>query len=331
MFRFEHPMWLWCALVLPLLVGLYLLRSYLTSADVKIFGERALYGNGISSTTMSPRFLWLGLIAGVLLAIAAANPQWGYKTVAVQSKSTDIYLLLDISNSMLAEDIAPNRLERAKKIALDIAEAHKEDRIGLIVFAGHAYIQSPLTTDWNAIRLFLHAAHPDQAGTQGTAIGGAVRLLLEQKSTEGSGKGAVIILTDGEDHDSDAIEAIGDAASAGWATMIIGVGTTTGASIPIKINGMLDVKRDDQGSPVRTALNTKFMEELAKAGGGRYFEAAKITDLNDAIAEELSGLERTQRALRSFSEYRSYYQFFLLPAIILLSLIVALNFRFEVI
>ncbi len=142
-----------------------------------------------------------------LLTIAAANPQWGYRSVAVESKTADMYLVMDISNSMLAEDIAPSRLERARRIALDLSTAFKSDRVGLILFAGNAYIQSPLTTDWHAIQLFLNAAHPDQAGTQGTAIGEALRLILAAKSEgDAAGQGAIIVLTDGEDHDSDAPE-----------------------------------------------------------------------------------------------------------------------------
>ncbi len=151
----------------------------------------------------------------------------------MQNKSAEIYLVLDISNSMLAEDVAPNRLEKAKKLAMDISTAFKTDKVGLILFAGNAYIQSPLTTDWHAIQLYLNAANPDQAGTQGTAIGEAIRLAIKsKKEKEDSGEGAIIILTDGEDHDSDAPTAIEEAGKEGWETYIIGVGTAEGGAHP---------------------------------------------------------------------------------------------------
>jgi len=238
---------------------------------------------------------------------------------------------MDISNSMLAEDIAPSRLERARRIALDLSNAFRSDRVGLILFAGNAYIQSPLTTDWHAIQLFLNAAHPDQAGTQGTAIGEAVRLILKPKGGDAAGQGAIIILTDGEDHDSDAPDAVEEAAEAGWMTYIIGVGTETGATIPMAIDGQKDVKRDEAGQPVQTALNRPLMMELAQKGKGRYFDATVGESIVDDLKQELAGLERSQMEKRSFTEHRSYFQWFLLPAMLLLLVLAGVNYKFDVI
>jgi Ca-activated chloride channel family protein len=275
--------------------------------------------------------MWLGLVATILLTVAAANPQWGFRTVAVENKSADIYLVLDISNSMLAEDIAPSRLERAKRIALDLSSAFKTDRVGLILFAGNAYVQSPLTTDWHAIQLFLNAAHPDQAGTQGTAIGEAVRLVLKPKSGESAGQGALIILTDGEDHDSDAPAAVADAAEAGWTTYIIGVGTEAGSTIPMMIDGAKDVKRDESGQPVTTALNKKLMVDLAGKGNGKYYDASSGNAIIESLSKELAGLERSQQEKRSFSEHKSYFQWFLLPALVMMIALTMVNYKFDVI
>lgn len=330
MFRFEHPEFLWLATLAPVLLILYVLRRYLLSKDWKAWNGQPNVGQA-NHFLVRPRHLWLGLPAVLLLAVASANPQWGYRTVTVENQSADLYILLDISNSMLAEDVAPNRLDRAKQLAIELVERFSQDRIGLIVFAGHAYMQSPLTTDKHAIQLFINAASPDQAGTQGTAIGEGLRLLMKPKTQEQASGGAIIIFTDGEDHDSEAQSLAEEAAKAGWVTYVLGIGTTEGATIPMRYDGNSDVKRDQNGQPVITALNGELMAELATAGQGKYFEVASEKDVIQSLAEELEGLERTQNARRSFSEYNSYYQWFLLPALLLLCLLTLLNPKFEVI
>jgi Ca-activated chloride channel family protein len=331
MFRFEHPAFFALAILSVLLVALYFIRRYYTRLAWARWGTETSNRKIAGPQASKPRWMSLGLISVILFIIAAANPQWGYRSVAVESKSADVYLALDISNSMLAEDIAPSRLERARRIALDLSTAFKTDRVGLILFAGNAYIQSPLTTDWHAIQLFLNAAHPDQAGTQGTAIGEAVRLILKPKEGEAAGQGAIVILTDGEDHDSDAPDAVEEAADAGWATYIIGVGTEKGATIPMAIDGQKDVKRDEAGQPVQTSLNGPLMVELAQKGKGRYFDATAGEAIVDELKQELAGLERTQMEKRSFTEHRSYFQWFLLPAVLLLLVLSGVNYKFDVI
>lgn len=269
-------------------------------------------------------------IAGiVLLSMAATNPQWGFRKVAVESKSAQIYLVLDISNSMLAEDIAPNRLERAKRLALDLSNAFRTDKVGLILFAGNAYMQSPLTTDWHAIQLFLNAANPDQAGTQGTAIGDAIRLAMKSQGEEEAGQGALLVLTDGEDHDSDAPSAIEEATAAGWATYIIGVGTEAGGTIPVSLDGTRDVKRDENGQPVMTALNEPLMKELVQKGNGRYFHINQGVSIIDDLKGELAALGRTQMEKRSFSEHKSFFQYFLFPGLLLILVPLMVNYKFD--
>ena len=331
MFRFEHPEFFWLTLIPVLLVGLHLLRRYLLQSEWKRWGSSESNLKVQSLVPMFPSGLWLGLIASIALVIAAANPQWGYRAISVESKSADIYLVLDISNSMLAEDIAPNRLERARRMALDLSSAFKTDRVGLILFAGNAYMQSPLTTDWHAIQLFLNAAHPDQAGTQGTAIGEAIRLATKSKNDRNAGQGALVILTDGEDHDEGAQEAISEALEKGWASYIIGFGTEKGGMIPMTIAGRRDVKRDQTGQPVLTSLNRSLMSSLAQAGGGKYYDADESGDIISDLQQELAGLERSQLEKRSFSEHKSYFQWFLLPALLLIFILLRLNYKFDVI
>src|SRR5688572_5195136 len=197
MFRFEHPVFFWLIGLSVLAVIFYYLRLYLARRAWSRWGSETSNQKNTTGLQIKPKWMWLGLLGTVLLTIAAANPQWGYRSVAVESKTADIYLVLDISTSMLAEDIAPSRLERARRIALDLSTKFKTDRVGLVLFAGNAYVQSPLTTDWHAIQLFLNAANPDQAGTQGTSIGEALRLILTTTSGEPGTRGAIIVLTDG--------------------------------------------------------------------------------------------------------------------------------------
>ena len=331
MFRFEHPGFLWLAVLAMLMLVFFFLRRYLQSKDWKAWGSEASNLRVAAQQNLKPQRIWMGLAAVIFLALAAANPQWGFRSVAVESKSADIYIALDISNSMLAEDIPPSRLERAKRIALDLSTRFQADRVGLILFAGNAYMQSPLTTDWHAIQLFLNAAHPDQASTQGTAIGEAIRMVLNTKGNETASQGAIIILTDGEDHDSDAPGAIAEAAEAGWMTCIIGVGTEEGANIPSILEGQRYTKRDENGKPVVTRLNRPLMMELAQKGNGKYMDATAGPSLITQVEDAIAGLERTQMEKRSFTEHRSYFQWFLLPALCLLFLMVRLNYKFDVI
>lgn len=332
MFRFEHPQFFWLAAVAVVVALTVYLRPRLSRKDWLRWSSRSTYTRIVGTIYGKTAFNGLIVIALVLLILSAVNPQWGTKTENVESKTADIYLLFDISNSMLAEDVAPSRLEKARRLAMDLADAFKSDRVGLILFAGHAYMQSPLTTDWHAIQLYLNAAHPSQAGTQGTAIGEAIRLATRLKSeSEVSRGGGLIVITDGEDHDSDAPAAIREAADQGWMTYVIGVGTENGANIPMEIGGVRDVKRDDSGQPVVTRMNRQLMVSLAQEGNGKYFDLADGRGIIEEVKNEMASLERSQLEKRSFSEYRSYYQWFLLGAMMILLLYVTIRYQYDVI
>lgn len=328
MFRFEHPGFFWLMALPLLLIAMVWLRKWAAGKNWSRWGSESSNSRIIAALPRS-RFGWMSIAGIVLLSMAATNPQWGFRKVAVESKSAQIYLVLDISNSMLAEDIAPNRLERAKRLALDLSNAFRTDKVGLILFAGNAYMQSPLTTDWHAIQLFLNAANPDQAGTQGTAIGDAIRLAMKSQGEEEAGQGALLVLTDGEDHDSDAPSAIEEATAAGWATYLIGVGTEAGGTIPVSLDGTRDVKRDENGQPVMTALNEPLMKELVQKGNGRYFHINQGVSIIDDLKGELAALGRTQMEKRSFSEHKSFFQYFLFPGLLLILVPLMVNYKFD--
>ena len=332
MFRFEHPEFFWLLIPALVIVGLIYFRATLIKRDFQKWGSLSTVNR------LSPRFSekhslkWLSVIALLILVLAAVNPQWGFRSRSIDKKTADLYIILDISNSMLAEDVAPSRLEKAKRFALDLANTFKNDRIGLVVFAGNAYMQSPLTTDWHAIQLYLNAAHPDQAGTQGTEIGRAVKLAANSRSEEeANSEGAMIVITDGEDHDEDAARDISEAVSKGWSIYIVGVGTEQGGNIPMIIDKRKDVKRDEHGQPVITKMNRPLMIDLAREGRGKYYDINEGQAIVDNLAAEFEQLERTQMEKRSFSEHKSYYQWFLLAALALIMLIPTIRFKHDVI
>lgn len=249
------------------------------------------------------------------LVVAFTNPQWGYRKEKVKQTSADMYIALDISSSMMAEDVAPSRLERAKYIASQIAESFRSDRLALILFAGNAYLQTPLTSDFAAVQMFIRAAHPGQAATQGTSFSDAIDLVLRAHREENTAKLAMLFLTDGENHDQEAIENMQNARDAGIVPFIIAIGTEQGATIPTVTAGNADVKRDRQGNPVISKLNTTFLKELAVAGNGKvipYQEAEKIIP---ELKQQIAGLEKLEMEARSFSDYRSYFQYFLFFAL----------------
>jgi len=333
MFRFEHPEFFWLIIISMVMIGALFFRKNALQKHLAQWGSLNTVRRLTENLKDNSRLIWLSVIGLLLLNLAAVNPQWGTKTRSIEGKTADLYMLLDISNSMLAEDIAPNRLERAKRLALDISNTFKSDRVGLILFAGNAYMQSPLTTDWHAIQLYLNAANPDQAGTQGTEIGKAIRLAAnaEKEADDDTGQGALVIITDGEDHDSDAVTAMKDAATKGWTSYVIGVGTEAGSTIPMQAGRERDVKRDETGQPVVTKLNRALLMDLAQQGNGMYFDIAEGNAIIQNLKNEFAKLERSHMEKRSFSEHKSYYQWFLMAGLIIIMLIPTIRYKNDVI
>ena len=212
----------------------------------------------------------------------------------------------------------PNRMERAKKFAGDLVERLKGERIGLILFAGYGYLQMPLSTDYAAAQLFIKAANTNLAGTQGTAIGDAVEIALRAQPEGEARNKALIILTDGEDHEENAKEMILKGKEQGLVPLIVGVGTQEGAFMPIMIRGREDYKRDQNGNPVKTFLNEPLMQELAAIGGGEYYSVYNGESALDALADRINQLEKQDVEQRSFTDFESYFQYFLLIGILLL-------------
>ncbi len=306
-------------IAVPIVAGLLALHYFQRKRIFQRIADSHLHHRMLEDISRSKEWLkGMLFLAGLLMAcLALSNPQWGFKKEKVERKAADVYIALDISNSMLAEDIPPNRLERAKKFAGELVNNLKGDRIGLILFAGSAYLQMPLTTDYAAAQVYLQSANPSNAGTQGTAIGEALELGMRTYDERSASNRALVIITDGENHEEGAVEAMENARQAGVVPFIVGVGSEEGGFIPMMIRGREDYKRDENGSPVRTRLDEDLMRDLVRAGGGRYYNIANPGTVIASIQEEINQLEKRDIEERSFSEYESYFQYFLFMGIVL--------------
>lgn len=326
MFRFEHPLFLNALWLIPILGGLAAWAFFQRTKTMTRLGQPAAVEKLLPGFS-ARRFWWktgLFCLGLAFLAVGLANPQFGSKREKARQKSLDLLLALDISTSMMATDIRPNRLTRATSFCEKLLARRRSDRIGLIVFAGHAWLQMPLTNDFAAALLFLRTASPDMAPTQGTAIAEAIELAeksLDRTAENSSGGNALIILTDGENHDDEAIDRAEQAAENGLALFPIAVGTPEGGQIPVDNGGGLpDWKRDENGEIVVSKLNEKLIADLAKAGNGR---ALSLSDGDAALNElenQLDRLEKRERETRSFSEFESWFQWAVALALLLFCL-----------
>jgi Ca-activated chloride channel homolog len=320
MFRFEHPIYLYALALIPVLILFFYLTRRARAKALLRFGDADLVRRLMPQVSMLKHPLKFGMlmVAFALLTIAWANPQWGTKREKAKRRASDIIVALDISTSMMSNDIQPNRLERARAFTLDLIQALKGERLGSIVFAGNAYLQMPLTTDYAAAAMFLKSANPNQAPTQGTAISEAIDIAEQAFGQEDKYNKVLIIISDGEDHDSDAIDRAKKARENGLLIFTIGVGSAEGGFIPLDFNDVKDYKRDENGQPVRTKLNEQMMRDLANAGEGEYFNIANTRGVIEALKNRVDKVEKKELEIRSFSEFESYFQWFLLPAMLIL-------------
>jgi Ca-activated chloride channel homolog len=320
MFRFEHPTYLYALLLIPVLAVFFYLTRRARAKALLRFGESDLVRRLMPQVSMlkHPLKFVILMVALFLLVVAWANPQWGTKREKVKKKASDIIVAMDISNSMLADDVKPNRLERARAFGLDLIRELKGERIGTIVFAGNAYLQMPLTTDYAAAAMFLKSANPDQAPTQGTAISDAIEISEKAFPEENKTHKVLIVLSDGEDHDSEAIARAKEAHENGLIIFTIGVGTTEGGFMVTDFGGIKDFKRDENGEPIRTKVNEAMLKDLANAGEGDYFNIANTNGIIEALKNRIEKVEKRELETRAFNEYESYFQWFLFPVILIL-------------
>jgi Ca-activated chloride channel homolog len=322
MFRFEFPAHLYALLLIPILTTFFVVMRYNRRRALLRFGDADLVARlmpGVSNLKHPLKFVLL-MLAMTLLVLAWANPQWGSKRTKTTNRTSDIIVALDISNSMLATDISPSRLERARASALDIVRELRTERIGFIIFAGNAYLQMPLTSDFAAATLFIKSANPKQAPTQGTALLEAIQMAEKAFPDDDRRSKALIIISDGEDHFSeDEIRARAEkAAEKGITIFTVGVGTSEGGTMLLDFGGLSDTKRAADGTPILTKLHEDILKRIAEASAGAYFKLSETNDIAAALKSEVAKLEKQEREARMFNNFESYFQWLLAAALIVL-------------
>ena len=321
--KFEHTEYLYALLLIPALTILFIWLMYWRKIALRRYGEWNMVQRlipAISNNRMIFKFILL-MIGYALLVIGIANPQTGSKLVEGERKGIDIMIALDVSNSMLAEDIKPNRLERAKQAISKLIDKLGNDRIGIIVFAGNAYLQLPITTDYSAAKMFLSTINTRIVPTQGTAIGEAIDMAIGSFDNETHSR-AIIIITDGENHEDDPLKSAKNAAGQGINVYTIGMGLPDGAPIPEynQYKRRIGYKKDRQGSTVVTKLNESMLQQIASAGKGVYVRANNTQSGLKVIFDEINKLEKTEFESKMFSDYESRFQYFIAVSLIFLVL-----------
>ena len=318
MFRFAHPEFLYLLFVLPVLAVFYLYTIIWKRRAVKRYGNPELLKELMPDVSPKRQHLkfWLtwGAIAAMIVVIA--GPQFGTKLETVKRQGVEIMVCLDISNSMLAEDVAPNRLDKAKQMLARLTDGFKNDKVGLIVFAGDAFTQLPINSDYISAKMFLSSINPEMISTQGTAIGAAINLAARSFTPNEASDKAIIVITDGENHEDDAVGAAKAAAEKGIHVNVVGMGDPKGAPIPL--DGGSNYMKDNAGNVVITKLSEQMAQEIAAAGNGMYVRADNTNSALKALQGEIEKMNKTEMDSKVYSEYDEQFQVFAWLALILL-------------
>ena len=312
LFRFANPDFLYLLLLLPALILLFLFNEFRKRKSLKklgnpVFVERLLPEMSRIRPLIKYLFLLLAVAAGVLIL---ARPQFGSKIEEVKKEGVEVIIALDVSNSMLAADIQPDRLTRAKQAISRLVDNLENDKIGLIVFAGDAYTQIPITTDYVSAKMFLTTISPEMVPKQGTAIGAAINLGL-RSFTPGEGKSkAMIIITDGENHEDDPVSTAGEASKQGVVIHTIGIGSTEGVPVPVISGGKRDYLKDSDGHIVITKLDEEILKKIAISTGGNYVRASNTNIGLDEIFSSIRKMKKEELASTMYTEYNDQFQIF---------------------
>ncbi len=307
-FRFAHPHYLYLLGLVPVLVLFFIYIRYRRIKSIKAFGNPEVI-ESLMPDVSSSRPVWkfvLISISIVAFVFLLAGPQFGSKLQKVKRKGVELMIVLDVSNSMMAQDIKPNRLERSKQAISRLVEKLVNDKIGLIVFAGDAYIQLPITTDYASAKMFLSTINTNIVPVQGTAIGKAIDLAVKSFGPESEASRAIIVITDGENHEDDAIAAAKRAQEKGIVVHTIGMGLPQGAPIPIE--GSNSFIKDRDGKIVITKLDADMLAKISAAGGGDYFTADNRRTHLSEVFDKISKMEKTEFDAKVYSDYEDQFQ-----------------------
>lgn len=321
MFRFEHPEYLAFLYLIPIIIIGYWFAVYLKNKSLVNFADTKLHSILIpdySSLKNIFRFVLiiLALVSGVF---ALANPQVGSKLEEVKQQGIDVVICLDVSLSMQAEDIKPNRLEKAKFQISNLIQKLRGDRIGLVIFSGDAYVQFPLTTDYSAANLFLSAVDFNSVPQPGTAIASAINMAVQSFDSVATQK-VIVVITDGEDHEGDIDAAVSDAQDKDIKIYAIGLGSPDGVPIPIydPKGRPMGFKEDRMGNTVLTKLDESVLIKITEQGDGKYFRGSNYDDHLDKIFKDLSDIEKTEFGVKKVTDYEDRFYYFLIPAVMFL-------------
>lgn len=324
MIQLDEKIYFYLLLVIPVLIVFFIIHQIWKKKTQRRFADTDLLKRlapGVSNfkSTLKLVFLLLGII---FLTLGLVNPKMGTKLETVKREGVDIVFAMDVSKSMLAEDIAPNRLEKAKRLVSEIINQLASDRIGIIAYAGQAFPQLPITTDYGAAKMFLQSMHTDMLSSQGTAINEAIDLASTYYDDEDQTNRVLFIVSDGEDHSEESIlDAVDDAVEQGIRIFTIGVGKTKGAPIPLKRNGIVEsLKKDAEGEVVITKLNETVLSEIADQGNGLYINGSNTEEAVEIIKEQLNQMDKKEFEAKQFAEYKDQFQWFLGAGLVFLFL-----------
>lgn len=308
MFRFEEPAYLYLLLLLPVLALLYWYSNYRRRRAIRKFGDlelMAMLMPDVSRYRPNVKFGIIWLVVA-LFSLLLARPQFGSKLETVKRQGVEVMIALDISNSMLAQDVQPSRLAKAKRLVAQLVDKMENDKVGMIVFAGDAFTQLPITSDYISAKMFLESIDPSLISKQGTAIGAAINLATRSFTPqEGVGR-AVIVITDGENHEGGAVEAATEAAKKGIQVNVLGVGLPDGAPIPME--GTNDYRKDREGNVIVTRLNEAMCQEIAKAGNGLYVRVDNTNNAQKAIGQEINKMAKADVETQVYTEFNEQFQ-----------------------
>lgn len=310
-FRFAHPHYLYLLIAVPVIALIMIYFSRKRKKALNKFGDENLISHlmpAFSSKRMQFKAILL-LLAFTLQIFVMAGPQFGAKVETMKRKGIEIMIAIDVSNSMNSQDIQPSRLEMAKMAVSRLIDNLGDDRIGLVVFAGQPYVQLPITTDYPSAKMFLSTINTNMVPTQGTAIGAAINMCANSFSDNADINRAILVITDGENHEDDAIAAAEAAAHNGLRVYTIGMGTAKGAPVPASPGNMRDFIKDKDGNVAISRIDETSLAKVASAGGGAYIPANNIRNGISALLDELNSIEKTEFESKVYTDYNDRFQY----------------------
>ena len=318
MFRFENPLYLYALAIIPLLALLYYYSNFRRRKRLKKYGDPTLLRElMIDVSAWRPQVkAWLLLLALAALIIAAARPQFGTKIDTTERNGIEAIIAMDVSNSMLANDVRPSRLDKAKMLVSNMVDEMKDDKVGLIVYAGQAFVQLPITNDYVSAKMFLDGIDPSMIATQGTDIATAIDLAAKSFTQKKDVSRAIFLITDGEDNEGGAIEATKEAAKKGIHVYVLGVGSPDGAHVPIP--GTTQYFIDEQGNPIVSRLSEEMCRQISQAGNGAYIYVDNSSSAQRELSKYVDKLAKAKLESQVYSEFDEQYQGFLILALVFL-------------